>query len=196
MMKQTVNTSTDDAEKARLLACMVSVSEQQDEQAFAVLFEHYVPKLRAYSLSNQPGAALLADELAQEVMVKIWNKASTFNPAKASLNTWIFTLARNARIDYFRKNGRFISEVDPELIFSQLADESPDPFSSAQSKALEAHMKDAIKELPNDQAQAICKVFMEGKSHQQAALELGVQLGTVKSRVRLALSKLQLLVRR
>lgn len=196
MIKRSVTNSIEDEEKAFHLDCLRKVADDRNEQAFTVLFEHYVPKLRAYSLAAQPGAALLADELAQEVMVKLWNKAHTFNSSKASLNTWIFTLARNARIDYFRKNGRFVSEIEPDLIFANMTDDTQDPFSSAHSKALESHIKDAINELPNDQAQAICKVFMEGKSHQQAADELGLPLGTIKSRVRLALSKLELIVRR
>jgi RNA polymerase sigma-70 factor (ECF subfamily) len=194
--KSVINNTTDEAEKAFHLECMRKVAENRDEQAFTVLFEHFVPKLRAYSLAAQPGAALLADELAQEVMVKLWNKAHTFNPSKAGLNTWIFTLARNARIDYFRKNGRFLSEIEPDLIFANMTDDTQDPFSSAQNKAMENQIKEAINELPSDQAQAISKVFMEGKSHQLAADELGLPLGTVKSRVRLALGKLELLIRR
>ena len=76
---------------------------------------------------------MVADELVQEVMLKIWNKAHLFSAGKASVSTWIFTMARNARIDYLRKNGRFVSEIDPEDIYNQQVDESQDLFSAVQT---------------------------------------------------------------
>ncbi len=179
-----------------LKLCMKMVSVERCERSFGKLFDHFAPRLKAYSLANQPGAILIADDLVQEVMTKVWNKAHTYNPEKAAVSTWIFTLARNARIDYLRKNGRYISEIDPDIIFDNMEDESADPFAEAQQKHAEETVRRGMDQLPSEQAHALAKVYLEGKSHQEAAEEMGLPLGTVKSRVRLAISKLELLVRR
>lgn len=173
-----------------------AVAEQRDRQAFERLFDHFVPQLRAFSLSAQPGAYILADEVAQEVMIKVWKKAHTYNPEVASVSTWIFTLARNARIDYLRKNGRHQSDIDPEHVWGDLVDDSNDPFKAAQQKRNESMIRDSLKELPDEQKVALIKVYMEGKTHKEVAEDLGLPLGTVKSRIRLALHKLAISVKR
>jgi RNA polymerase sigma-70 factor (ECF subfamily) len=173
-----------------------AIAEDRDEQAFAHLFDDFAPKLKAFSLAAQPGANMVADELVQEVMLKIWNKAHLYNPTKASVTTWLYTLARNARIDYLRKNGRFASEITADDIFHDILDESPDLFSLTQQKQTEQHIRESMKSLPEDQSLVLSKVYMEGKTHQQTAEELHLPLGTVKSRVRLALNKLEVLLGR
>ncbi|MFT5219747.1 MAG: RNA polymerase sigma factor (sigma-70 family) [Planctomycetota bacterium] len=179
------------------LARLVSrVAADRDKAAFADLFDHYAPMIRAYSLAREPGADLVADELAQEVMTRIWLKASSYNPTLANLNTWVFTLARNCRIDYLRRNSRHRSDIDPTDVFNNMADEGPGPFQLAhQSRAAES-VKNGLAQLPREQAEILTKVYLEGKSHQQASIELALPLGTVKSRVRLALKKLQVLITR
>ena len=194
-MRQTP-TPQQKAERETWVQGMHAVAEKRDEQAFANLFDVFAPKVKAYSLAQQPGAVMVADELVQEVMLKIWNKAHLFSAGKASVSTWIFTMARNARIDYLRKNGRFVSEIDPEDIYNQQVDESQDLFSAVQQKQLQASIQQSISLLPNEQAQVLAKVYMEGKSHQQVADELSMPLGTVKSRVRLALGKLEVMMRK
>lgn len=179
-----------------LKACLLSVARDRDKQAFAQLFEHYVPLLRSYSLAREPGADLLADELAQEVMLKIWTKAHTYKPEISNVNTWVYTLARNCRIDYLRRNGRFSTEIDPTEIFESIEDEGPDPFMLAQQQRLETTVQESLMQLPPEQAQVLRKVYVEGKSHTEASEDLGLPLGTVKSRVRLALKKLEVMVRR
>lgn len=172
------------------------VAEDRDKSAFADLFDHYAPKIRAYSLAREPGADLVADELAQEVMTRIWLKAASYNPTLANLNTWVFTLARNCRIDYLRRNSRHVSDIDPTDVFNDMADEGPGPFQLVhQSRAAES-VKNGLAQLPREQAEILTKVYLEGKSHQQASTELNLPLGTVKSRVRLALKKLQVLITR
>jgi RNA polymerase sigma factor (sigma-70 family) len=185
------------AEKRALLKdYMRRVAEHRDKQAFEGLFDHFAPLLRSYSLAREPGAALLADELAQEVMIKVWNKAHTFKPEMAAVSTWIFTLARNTRIDYMRRNGRFSTHIDPTELFNNIEDEGPDPFQLAQQQHTETKIHAGLKLLPIEQSQVLAKVYLEGKSHQETSNELGLPLGTVKSRVRLALQKLELLVKR
>lgn len=179
-----------------LKECLLKVATHRDKQAFETLFDHYVPLIRAYSLAREPGANLLADELAQEVMIKLWVKADTYKPQLANVNTWIFTLARNCRIDYLRRNGRFVSDIDPTDIFTAIEDQGPGPFQQAQQQRLEQNIHSGIEQLPQEQSEVLSKVYLEGKSHQQASAELGLPLGTVKSRIRLALQKLQLVIRR
>ncbi len=192
------NTSSDaNAERnARLKSLISQVANERDKDAFGQLFDHFAPLLRAFSLAREPGAALLADELTQEVMIKIWNKAHTYKPEMAAVNTWVFTLARNCRIDHLRRNGRFSSDIDPNDIFNHIEDEGPDPFQLAMQQRAEIKVHEGLKHLPIEQAQVLAKVYLEGKSHQETSEELDLPLGTVKSRVRLALQKLELLLKR
>lgn len=179
-----------------LAACMARVADDRDKSAFAELFDHYAPQIRAYSLAREPGSDLVADELVQEVMTRVWLKAASYNSSLSNLNTWIFTLARNCRIDYLRRNSRYATEIDPTDMFNEMEDEGPDPFQLAQQSRLEENIKEGLRQLPREQSEILSKVYLEGKSHQQASDELQLPLGTVKSRVRLALKKLEVLVER
>jgi RNA polymerase sigma-70 factor (ECF subfamily) len=181
---------------ASLSSCMRRVAEQRDKTAFAELFDHYAPSIRAYSLAREPGADLVADELVQEVMSRVWLKADKFNPDLANLNTWIFTLARNCRVDYLRRNSRYVTEIDPTDIFDNLVDEGQSPFERVHQSRAAERIRAGLKALPREQSEILTTVYLEGKSHQQASEELRLPLGTVKSRVRLALKKLEVLVAR
>ncbi|MCG6889729.1 MAG: sigma-70 family RNA polymerase sigma factor [Gammaproteobacteria bacterium] len=177
-----------------LSASLSLVANNRDKEAFARLFDHYAPLIRAYSLAREPGADLVADELVQEVMTRVWLKADKYNDRLANLNTWIFTLARNCRIDYLRRNSRYLTEIDPTDIFNEIEDDGPGPFQQVQQSRAEESIRAGLKQLPREQAEILTKVYLEGKSHQQASNELKLPLGTVKSRVRLALKKLEVLV--
>ena len=176
--------------------CMSRIAKDRDKSAFAELFDHYAPQIRAYSLAREPGSDLVADDLVQEVMTRVWLKASKYNSSLANLNTWIFTLARNCRIDYLRRNSRYVTEIDPTDIFNDMEDEGPGPFQLAQQSRVEDSIRAGLEELPREQAEILTKVYLEGKSHQQTSEELKLPLGTVKSRVRLAIKKLKILVER
>lgn len=170
------------------------VAIDRDREAFAQLFDHYAPLIRAYSLARESGADLVADELVQEVMTRVWLKADKYNHRLANLNTWIFTLARNCRIDYLRRNSRYLTEIDPTDIFNEIEDEGPGPFEQVQQSRAQESIRNGLKQLPREQAEILTKVYLEGKTHQQTSDELKLPLGTVKSRVRLALKKLEVLV--
>jgi RNA polymerase sigma factor (sigma-70 family) len=178
----------------QLRDCLDRVANFRDKEAFSVLFDHYAPLIRAYSLARDPGADLVADELAQEVMIRVWLKAASYNSQLANVNTWVFTLARNCRIDYLRRNGRFVSDIDPTEIFNDMEDEGPSPFQLVHQTRLEENIRAGLEKLPREQSDILIKVYLEGKSHQQTSEELRLPLGTVKSRVRLAIKKLQVLV--
>lgn len=185
------------AKNRKLVKLMQRVAEQRDENALGQLFDHFVPLLRAYSLSQQPGAMLVADELAQEVLIRVWEKAHTYDPKKAAVSTWVFTLARNYRIDQIRKNARFATDIDPETIWQDMAQpEEENPFEMAERSRSEERIHEGLQQLPPDQRQVLARVYLQGKSHSEAAQELGLPLGTVKSRVRLALQKMELFLAR
>ncbi|MFT5084657.1 MAG: RNA polymerase sigma factor (sigma-70 family) [Lentisphaeria bacterium] len=188
--------TTKEDKKEQLQQSIHAVAEQRDRKAFEVIFDHFAPLLRSFSLAREPGASLAADELAQIVLIKVWDKAHTYDPQKASLTTWVYTLARNTRIDLLRRNGRYCSDIDPEFLWAEQEDESTDPFLAVQDKRAEQTIAEAFKGLPKEQQEVIKKVYLEGKTHQESSEELRLPLGTVKSRVRLALKKLHVLVRR
>ena len=180
----------------QLTADILAVATQRDKDAFSRLFDHFVPLIRAFSLSSLPGATSSANDIAQEVMLKVWRKADTFNPELATVSTWIFTLARNAKIDYLRRHGKQESDIDPDFVYAELPDTGPGPFQAAQVKRNEDMVRRAMEELPPEQYSAVKIVYLEGKSHSEAAKEMGLPLGTLKSRVRLALKKLSVLISR
>jgi RNA polymerase sigma-70 factor (ECF subfamily) len=179
-----------------LKACLTRVAEDRDREAFAQLFDHYAPLIRAYSLAREPGADLVADELVQEVLSRVWLKADKYNDQLANLNTWIFTLARNCRIDYLRRNSRYLTAIDPTDIFNDIEDEGPGPFQQVQQTRAEESIRIGLKQLPPEQGEILTRVYLQGKTHQQTSDELKLPLGTVKSRVRLALKKLEVLIER
>ena len=172
--------------------CLVQIGDSNDRAAFTRFFRHFAPLIKAFALAGSSLSAAHADELVQEVMFKVWQKAGDFDPTKASASTWIFTITRNARIDYLRKHNRHDIASQP-LEADDIWDESPDnqPFSYLQRKRDKENVDSFLKSLPSEQSRCIEKVYIEGKSHTEIAEELGLPLGTVKSRVRLGLKKLQ-----
>lgn len=172
------------------------VAANRDRAAFQELYKHFTPMIRAFLLKSMGAGANRseAEEITQEVLIKVWNKAASFNSSKASVNTWIFTIARNTRIDFIRRNDRNERKIAIEDIWHE--PESPEPLVDLQQRRAEQVIKQAMATLPDEQVQVLFKAFMEGKSHNEVAEELGLPLGTVKSRIRLALNKMQILIDR
>ncbi len=170
--------------------CLAEIAENQDRAAFTRFFRHFAPLIKAFALSGSTLSQTHADELVQEVMLKVWQKAGAFNPHKAAASTWVYTIARNCRTDMFRRLQKF----DTPLAAEDFTPEQPmgEPFEEMQSRRSRDRIQALMAELPVDQAQILAKVYMEGKSHAEAAAELDLPLGTVKSRVRLAIQKLQI----
>ena len=168
-------------------AMICAIAENEDKDAFIALFEHFAPRVKSFLMKGGADPEL-ADELAQETMLTIWNKAKSYNPEQAAASTWIFTIARNKRIDMIRKTKRYdVDPSDPIL----LADDGPSPRQNALYKEEMKVLADAIETLPEEQAELVKKSFFEDKSHAEIADETGIPLGTVKSRIRLALERLR-----
>jgi RNA polymerase sigma-70 factor (ECF subfamily) len=169
--------------------CLGLIAKNQDRAAFTRLFRHFAPLMKAFALSGSNFSANHADELVQEVMLKVWQKAGGFDPQKAAANTWIYTIARNCRTDMYRRLQKFDTAVSADDF--ELEDETEESFTVLHQRRNRDKVRESMKELPPDQAQILAKVYMEGKSHSEVAAELDLPLGTVKSRVRLAIQKLQ-----
>jgi RNA polymerase sigma factor (sigma-70 family) len=176
---------TGDRDADLLAEFLSAVAERQDRQAFAHLFTHFAPRIKAYA--RRLGVAEeRAEDLAQEVMLTVWRRAGLYDRSQASVGTWVFTIARNKRIDELRRERR--PEVDPDDFVSDFDVPSDQLVSRAQS---ERRLQAEISGLPEEQATVLRKSFFEDKPHSIIANELELPLGTVKSRLRLALAKLR-----
>jgi RNA polymerase sigma-70 factor (ECF subfamily) len=164
---------------------LIRVRDRQDKAAFAQLFRHFAPRVKGFLMKSGAGAAL-AEECAQDVMATLWQKAHLFDPARASVSTWVYTIARNKRIDALRKDRR----AEPEEL-----DWGPEPEPD-QAEVMEAQqdterLGQALAQLPAKQRALIERAFYGELSHSEIAAETGLPLGTIKSRIRLALDKLR-----
>ena len=169
---------------------IVKVGAEQDKTAFARLFNHFSPFLKGFLLRSEGLGPEQAEELVQETMLKVWRKAPTYSPAQAAASTWIYTIARNTRIDWIRKHYR---ENTTDLLAEDIYDdtEDPSPFSSLSKVRDSRNIQDHLKTLPAEQNEVLKMMYFDGLSGQQISVALGIPLGTVKSRIRLALSTLK-----
>ncbi|MBI2255672.1 MAG: sigma-70 family RNA polymerase sigma factor [Proteobacteria bacterium] len=157
----------------------------RDEAIFAELFRYYAPRLKSY-MRKLGAAEDIAEELAQEAMASVWRKAHLFDAGRAGAGTWIFSIARNLRIDAFRRQHRpEIDFDDPVLVSAEPATPEVALDRDRQAIAIRA----ALAALPREQARIVHLSFFEDKPHAQIATELGIPLGTVKSRMRLAFQR-------
>jgi RNA polymerase sigma-70 factor (ECF subfamily) len=166
---------------------ILAIAQHQDRAAFGDLFRHFAPRINAWML--RAGASQsAAEEMAQEAMLSVWRKAALFDPERAGASTWIFTIARNLRIDTMRR------ERHPGVMLPDPADDA-DPAEPAdriiESAERDARIRGALNELPAEQAAVVRKAFFEDKPHAMIEKELGIPLGTVKSRLRLAINRLR-----
>jgi len=173
--------------KERLARLAGAVAERRDQTAFAELFDYFAPRIKSYlqRLGMDPGQA---EELTQEVMIVLWHKAGLFDPVKSSLSTWLFRIARNRRIDAFRRDKSALLDADdPALQPSQ--PEAADDLVEAEER--DERVRKAMLDLPEEQAVLVRQAFFLGRSHSQIAEDTGLPLGTVKSRIRLAFARLR-----
>lgn len=175
---------------------LVKLSKSQDRVAFKALYEHFSPLIKNYFIGKYPtqSSYQMIEELIQEVMIKVWQKASSYDTSKAAASTWIFTLARNTRIDMLRRQNKYANttSIETEDIWEDTTENGPYTFLT--HKRDESLIKEKLLALPEEQQIVIRKVYMEAKSHTEVATELSLPLGTVKSRVRLAQKKLQVML--
>ncbi|WP_415893961.1 sigma-70 family RNA polymerase sigma factor [Neptuniibacter sp. PT8_73] len=167
---------------------LMSLGETKDKALFVQLFKHFAPKIKAYII-RLGLVESTAEELMQETMASVWRKAHMYQKSKAAASTWIFTLARNQSIDWMRK------QKYPEYSLDEWHEEADESQDTCTDVVLSARMQASIDKLPELQAQAIYMSFYEGRSHSEIADRLGIPLGSVKSRIRLASEKLRVMWR-
>ena len=173
--------------RAELDELLVRVGRYKDKTAFASLFAYFAPRLKSFLLRLGSDMST-AEELSQEAMIMVWRRAETFDPAQAGASTWIFTIARNKRIDRLRKDGRPL----PDMLDPAMMPDAPETGLEAVNRGEEEDkLRQAMKKLPEEQAKMIFAAYYEEKSHREISEESGLPLGTVKSRIRLALSRLR-----
>lgn len=169
---------------------IVKIAQYKEQAAFVELFELSAARLKAYAMrcgANDHDA----EEIVQETLITVWHKAHLYNPQTASANTWLYTMIRNKRIDFARKNkeGQIVStDLWPEPAGEELEDGVASDLNHQVVRTL-------VETLPTEQRQIVYKVYFEGKSHSEIAMELDLPLGTIKSRLRLAMKKLDTLAK-
>lgn len=181
MNKKTVNKEA----RMQWVGHMNRIRDDKDRQAFAELFGHFAPRVKGF-LMKSGADATLAEECAQEVMATVWLKAHMFDSSRASVATWIFTVARNRKIDILRKEKR----PDPEELpwGPEAEPEQADVIALQQESEI---LGNALRDLPAAQRELIEKAYYGELTHVEIAEQTGLPLGTIKSRIRLALERLR-----
>ncbi len=167
------------------VARVQAIATAQDQTAFAELFRHFAPKVKAFLIKSGADAGL-AEECMQDVMATLWRKAHMYDPSRASVATWIFTVARNRKIDLLRKYAR----PEPEDL-PWGPEQAPDQADVLALQQESHRLAEAMKTLPEKQRVLIERAYFGDLTHSEIAAETGLPLGTIKSRIRLALDRLR-----
>jgi RNA polymerase sigma-70 factor (ECF subfamily) len=173
------------------------IAVHRDRKAFAEIFAHFGPLIKGFArfeTADNDGQQL-AEELVQEVMIKVWNKASSFDSTKSAATTWIYTMARNTKIDMLRRINRQPTQtLDADDYWHPVDEETP--VSNLIRRRIKDVIQESLAQLPPEQCDVLRKIYLEGKSQSEVSEDMNLPLGTVKSRVRRALDKLQVMVAR
>lgn len=175
------------SQTGRLAGLIEAVAARRDRAAFAELFDYYAPRIKAL-LMRSGTAAGQAEDFAQEAMLTVWRKAGQFDRNRATPSAWIFTIARNLRIDAFRRDASAAALGAETLKF---VDEPVKPDALLELDERETRVRSAMQRLSPDQIKVVELSFFHGKAHGDIAKELSLPIGTVKSRVRRALQQLR-----
>lgn len=166
---------------------LARVAQNRDRQAFAQLFDHFAPRLKSFMMRKNTSAEL-AEDLVQEAMVAVWTKAGLYEPSKGSATTWVFTIARNLRIDRIRRD---IHMPTTELGDYDEPSDDPDGEVLLGRKQEDGLVAQALRSIPEEQRQILVLSFVEDMPQSEIASRLSIPLGTVKSRMRLAYGHLR-----
>lgn len=171
--------------EAQWVARISAIAHQQDQKAFAEVFRHFAPRVKGFLIKSGADPSL-AEECMQDVMATLWHKAHMFDPSRASVATWIFTIARNRKIDLLRRYAR----PEPEDLpwGPEAAPDQADVIALQQDTS---KLAEAIRGLPEKQRKLIERAYFGDLTHSEIAAETGLPLGTIKSRLRLALDRLR-----
>jgi len=175
-------------ERATYDAALMARVAARDAEALRLLYERYGRLV--YSFAHRvTGDPTLSEEATQDTFVAVWRRAATFDPQRAKLSTWLFVVARNRAIELVRQRARR-PELRDEL---EVEGAAPDPSSLVADADESQRLAEAMAALPEEQYEVIRLSFFDGLSHSEIAEVIGIPLGTVKGRVRLALDRLRAL---
>jgi len=185
------NISGESSEKEDMRPFVALIAEKRDRDAFMHLYKYFAPRVKSF-LKGKGLNDSAADDVLQVVMLSVWEKAHMYDQAKAGVSTWIFTIARYKYIDLLRRQSRQATDASSQ-------DDEPDLRPSGDMIADDEVMQEqrqsavtaAIENLPADQQSVIFLSFIKGLAHSEIAEQLGLPLGTVKSRIRRAFSSLR-----
>lgn len=176
-----------DGDKWDPAVLVAAIAARGDRAAFVALFGFYAPRIKGFLMRNG-AAAEVAEEIAQEAMLTVWRKAAMFDPARAGVSTWMYTIARNLRIDRLRHE----RGLPADALYEALDRHDPErPDDVLQGAERDERVRAALKDLSAEQQDVVRLSFYEDKSHADIADALGIPLGTVKSRLRLAMARLR-----
>ncbi|GGA63566.1 RNA polymerase sigma factor [Neiella marina] len=175
----------------RWKAALCQIAENKCRKHYAALFNHFAPRLKMFAIRLCDGNEALALELVQDTMMTVWQKAHLYNAGKGAASTWIYTIARNLRYDQLRKASSKADVISAEDLWPVLEAEADEGRSQPDHLVLQLQLEKYYDALSPAQMEVIRKVYLEDKPQQQVADELNIPLGTVKSRIRLAVQKLQ-----
>jgi RNA polymerase sigma-70 factor (ECF subfamily) len=173
--------------KETMADLLEALAKSGDRDAFARLFGHYAPRLKTF-MRRLGTEESVAEELAQDAMLAVWRKASSYDRSKADAGTWIFSIARNLRIDLLRREKRPEFDADDANL---VADPAPRADETVAARQDRQRVAAAMAELPSEQALVVTLSFYEDKPHAEIAARLKIPLGTVKSRLRLAMKRIR-----
>lgn len=175
--------------RKRMSRNLAAIADQRDEAAFADLYGYYAGRVKSFLMGKGMNEDA-AEELMQEIMLTVWRRAESYDPAKAAVSTWLFTIARNRRIDHLRGNSRIEVELDDEMLDVETSEEDGQErfVSNAQAAKL---LGAAMERLPQEQRQVMHLSYYRGQSHGAIARWLDLPIGTVKSRIRLAMQSVR-----
>lgn len=174
---------------AALSGCIAAVGRDRDRAAFAALFGYFAPRLKTYFLRYLTVDDMTADELVQDTMLLVWRKAALFDPERAAASTWVFSIARNLRVDSWRMERRRATASNRTGHLA--ADLSPGSEELVDLVGRVRALRKAMQVLPRDQVHLVLLSYFEDRSHTEIASTIGLPLGTVKSRLRTALARLR-----
>ncbi len=162
-----------------------AIGRDRDENAFADFYNYYAGRVKSF-LMGKGMTEEISDELMQEIMLIVWRRAESYDPSKAAASTWLFTIARNRRIDYLRGNSRIEVELEDEMLDVE-NDESETQAGYVDAEQAAERLHRALEKLPQEQRQVMHLSYFRGQSHGDIAEWLDLPIGTVKSRIRLAM---------
>jgi len=179
--------AADEAKQAltqRMRENLIAIGKNRDQAAFHDFYSHFSGRVKSFLLGKGMQESV-AEDLAQEIMLIVWRRAESYNPEKAAPSTWLFTIARNRRTDYLRGNSRIEVELDDQML--EVDDSEPNQEYRVDLAQQSQILEQALSKLPQEQRQVLHLSYFRGKSHGAIAEWLELPIGTVKSRIRLAM---------